>query len=303
VQRLTMLVLLAVGSALQQGCGSTPQQIETDAAAGDQQRIEPVESIAARAPVGLEQLNAISWMQTAKEYPAITRAAYRRAIDQLPALAASCTSAADEQPASPELCGKGKAIVMDIDETVLDNSAYFATLAVGQQTDDAGDIWEAWVAAREAPPVPGAVEFIRAARSAGFHVLFVSNRDCDARAGYDRDGRAKRCPQLAATVDNLESVLDAPVDPADLYLRYAVYGRVDDEKNARRSQIAAKWRIAMLVGDDLRDFVRSDRYDPELHDNHWSRDWIVLPNVIYGGWERSRSVAQKYFDLRQWQRK
>jgi acid phosphatase len=225
-----------------------------------------------RRPVGLEQLNAISWMQTAKEYPAITRAAYRRAIDQLPALAASCTSAADEQPASPELCGKGKAIVMDIDETVLDNSAYFATLAVGQQTDDAGDIWEAWVAAREAPPVPGAVEFIRAARSAGFHVLvrFETAIAMFGRVTIATAARsAARNSRRPSTISRACST--APVDPADLYLRYAVYGRVDDEKNARRSQIAAKWRIAMLVGDDLRDFVRSDRYDPQLHDDHWSR--------------------------------
>jgi 5'-nucleotidase (lipoprotein e(P4) family) len=261
------------------------------------------ESLAAKAPVGLEQLNAISWMQTAKEYPAITRAAYRRAIDQLPTLAASCTSAADEQPVSRGLCAQGKAIVMDIDETVLDNSAYFATLAVQQQTDAEGHIWEAWALAREAPAVPGAVEFIQAARSAGFHVVFVSNRECDIHQGYDQDGRAKRCPQLAATVDNLTSVLKAPVDPTDVYLRYAVYGRMDDEKSERRAQVAAKWRIAMLVGDDLRDFVRSDRYDPEQHDAHWSHDWIVLPNVIYGGWERSRSVAQKYADLQQWQPK
>jgi predicted secreted acid phosphatase len=82
-----------------------------------------------------------------------------------------------------------------------------------------------------------------------------------------------------------------------------VYGRMDDEKSERRAQVAAKWRIAMLVGDDLRDFVRSERYDPEQHDVHWSHDWIVLPNVIYGGWERSRSVAQKYADLQQWQPK
>ena len=257
---------------------------------------------AAKAPVGIEQLNAISWMQTAKEYPAITRAAYRRAIDQLPALATSCTSAADEQPVSPGLCGQGKAIVMDIDETVLDNSAYFATLAVQQQTDAAGMSGRPGCGSRGTGRARcGRIHPGRAQCRVPHRVRFQPR--VRHSPGLRRRRPREALPATRGDRRQPRERAEGTRRPCDVYLRYAMYGRMDDEKNERRAQVAAKWRIAMLVGDDLRDFVRSDRYNPQQHDVHWSHDWIVLPNVIYGGWERSRSVAQKYSDLRQWQRK
>src|SRR5262249_17256412 len=71
--------------------------------------------------------------------------------------------------------GQPWAVVLDIDETTLDNSTYqVERAALGLAYDDAS--WNAWVIRRAAPPVPGVVEFIAAARKAGAHVAWITNR-------------------------------------------------------------------------------------------------------------------------------
>src|SRR5690606_2336447 len=67
------------------------------------------------------------------------------------------------------------AVIMDIDETVLDNSPYQARLvAGGGEYDEA--TWSGWVEERKARPVPGVLEFARAAQARGVTILYLSNR-------------------------------------------------------------------------------------------------------------------------------
>ena len=56
----------------------------------------------------------------------------------------------------------------------------------------------------------------------------------------------------------------------------------------------SRYRILLLLGDDLGDFtsVASQSRDNrsafvEQHKENWGTRWIVIPNPIYGSWERA----------------
>ena len=68
------------------------------------------------------------------------------------------------------------AVVLDLDETVLDNSAYqLERAAYGLPFESAS--WAAWTERREAGAVPGVSEFIATVRQLGGHVAWISNRN------------------------------------------------------------------------------------------------------------------------------
>ena len=175
---------------------------------------------------------------------------------------------------------------MDIDETVLDNSKY-----MGKVVLEGGEwnpvTWNEWVALESATAVPGAVEFINAMKGKHVRVIFISNREC--RKG-DKSG-AGNC-QEAVTIANLAKVGVAGVLPEDVLLAGEADGWTS-EKKSRREYVAKKYRIVMLFGDDLGDFLADvksnitpqerDRLVSENKDN-WGRKWFVLPNPTY--WSR-----------------
>ncbi len=74
------------------------------------------------------------------------------------------------------------------------------------------------------------------------------------------------------------------------------------DKTTRRNHIADRYRVVLLIGDSLGDFVgygidgdpvdfyralAPDERRTELskHEQRWGKTWIVLPNPIYGSWE------------------
>ena len=73
---------------------------------------------------GREQLNATLWMQRAPEFRALSQQVYRLATERISAPAPG--SAALEQQDVPDevLARLPTAVVLDLDETVLDNSVY-----------------------------------------------------------------------------------------------------------------------------------------------------------------------------------
>jgi predicted secreted acid phosphatase len=64
------------------------------------------------------------------------------------------------------------------------------------------------------------------------------------------------------------------------------------DKSARRASVSSDYRIALIMGDDLNDFIHSDGRTAEvaeateLSSSRWGRSWIMLPNPVYGSWER-----------------
>ena len=120
--------------------------------------------------------NSLLWMQSSAEYKANTIQAYNTALRNIDAALGDRTwTAAKEQVGDCSLLPP--AIVMDIDETVLDNSKY-----MGKVVLEGGDwspvAWNEWVALQSAPAVPGAVEFIKAMKEKHVRVIFISNREC-----------------------------------------------------------------------------------------------------------------------------
>jgi acid phosphatase len=262
---LAALVLAAAACASSRGSGEEPART-TGAAAG-------VDAEVAAAHPGL---NATLWMQRSVEYEATARQAWllaRRALDR--ALDADASPSALPDPPAGD-GGRPPAVVVDVDETVLDNSPYQARLArEGAEFDPAS--WHAWVREEKARAVPGALEALREADRRGVDVYYVTNRDHEVEP---------------ATRDNLEA-LGFPLDaPRDAVLTRGEREGWGSDKASRRAAVARHHRVVLLVGDDLNDFVSVEEAGPEErassaaeHAERWGESWIMLPNPAYGSWE------------------
>lgn len=222
-----------------------------------------------------ELLAATLWMQTSAEYRADSEAAYRWARITLDrALAEPGWTAALEQTSVAP--GSPPAVIMDLDETVLDNSRFEGEL-IKRRTVYSPALWSEWVAKAEAEAVPGAVEFIRYAESKGVTVFFVTNRNQAEEAG---------------TRANLAKLgISASTNP-DRVLVSGENGWTSD-KTARRAEVAKTHRILLLVGDDLGDFVSGNRAPPaerralaERYKDRWGERWVLLANPLYGSWDQ-----------------
>jgi 5'-nucleotidase (lipoprotein e(P4) family) len=224
-----------------------------------------------------ENLNAVAWVQTAVEYKASAEQAYRLAMLQLEtALKDPSWTAAIEQTADASKLPP--AVVLDIDETVLDNSVFQAR-GVRDNVPYSEEAWQRWVAEARAPAVPGAKEFTQYAAQKGVAVFYISNRMAVTEAATRRNLQALGFP-LDATIDTLLSRGERPEWAAS-------------DKRSRREYVGANYRILLLIGDDLGDFVVAAGTPDERaartasHDDWWGRRWIMLPNPTYGSWERA----------------
>ncbi len=230
--------------------------------------------------VNVEQhpaFHAVVWMQNSAEYRMGARQAYRTATDRLETLLNDPLWTADlKQLDAGGYVGKPPAVILDLDETVLDNSAYNARLILdGRQFDM--ETWLQWVRQEEAPAVPGAVEFIQAALRRGVHVVYITNRSDEERT---------------PTIQNLHK-LGLPADDQTVLTANPQEDRGTD-KVSRRATVARSYRIVMQVGDNLGDFCdgvnTADQPErnaaAEAKERLLGAGWILLPNATYGGWEK-----------------
>lgn len=167
-----------------------------------------------------------------------------------------------------------RAIVVDADETVIDNSPYQAYL-VKNRLPYSSTGWTQWVNRAEAAAIPGAVEFLRYAASRGVRVFYITNRNLDNKT---------------ATAANLRKLGFPDVSDETLLVRTSN----DASKEARRKSVSARYRIVLLMGDNLNDlsevFEQSKTVDARLqaverNRNEFGARFIVLPNAMYGDWE------------------
>jgi acid phosphatase len=221
-----------------------------------------------------EGLNGVLWMQTSGEFWALSSAIYSNAqIALRQALSEKSWSAALEQVAGYETLPP--AVILDLDETVLDNSPAQAQIVL-ERTMYQQDMWSDWVRKVVAAAIPGAQSFIAFAEKNGIKVFFITNR-----AASEQDD----------TISNLAALGIAASD--ETVLCPGENGWTSD-KTARRAEVARSHRILLLVGDDMNDFVSTARLSaPERialakkHGDRWGKNWILLPNVLYGSWERA----------------
>jgi len=224
-----------------------------------------------------ENLHGVLWIQTAAEYRVLAETTYaqaRAALDKAladPSWTAELTQSGVYDSLPP-------AVIMDLDETVLDNSKLLGQLVLTGAPSSSG-LWRDWVRRAEAGAVPGAVSFVRYAESKRVTVFYVSNRDAEVEEPTRRNLKT-----LGVTLPKaVDTVLLADEQP-----------KWSGDKTSRRAHVARDYRVLLMLGDDLNDFVSGANAGPEerrslarRHTQMWGERWFLLPNPVYGSWERA----------------
>jgi len=237
-------------------------------------------ALAAKEPVSLRALYANIYVQTSAEYRACCRTIYTCAGRQLE----QSVARTDPQYTKP-------AVVMDLDETVIDNAAFQSSL-YQRGLEYTPELWAEFERSGVARigAVPGALEFIEHAESLGVTVVYLSNRN-----ERNIDATSATLERLGINGEDLEQ---------RLFLKPT---GGSSSKTARRDAVSAQYNVLMYFGDNLRDFSEVFRSpglptDPDGADYrsaiaarktavddaacHWGVDWFVLPNPVYGEWEK-----------------
>lgn len=208
-------------------------------------------------------VNAILYNYFSAEYKALAYQAFNAASDHIELVKL-------KNPHRTDL-----AIVLDIDETILDNSPYQARLFELNTSYDS--LWNTWCNMSQARPIPGSVEFLKLADSMGYHIFYITNR--------------KEKHVLGGTLTNIQNAGFPQADSSHLLMRTA-----DNSKESRRNKVRETYEIVMLVGDNIADlyedtsnFVLRDK-TVKMHKGEFGRRLIVLPNSIYGNWTESLNL-------------
>jgi acid phosphatase len=223
-----------------------------------------------------DNLNAVIWDQTSVEFKANAMGAYALGHLRLDEALADKNWTA----APVEQMGNFKdlppAIILDVDDTILNTSAYQAWNVVAGKSFTP-DSWTRYVKAEGDAPIPGAVEFTQYAASKGVKVFYVSNRTKE-----EEDPTVEEMKRFGFPMgDNVDTFLSAKEQPD--------WGSA---KGTRRTFIAKDYRILLMFGDNLGDFTDDYKGTVEERDKvfqddvaHWGHDWIAIANPTYGSFE------------------
>lgn len=222
-----------------------------------------------------ERLNAVLWMQGSAEYHALALNTYAQATKAIaPALADKTWSAALEQIGT--YTALPPAIIVDIDETILDNLPFQAQLIKDGKPFNQKD-WEQWTQRASAVPLPGAKAFLDAAQAQGVTIFYVTNRE----ATQEQDTRENLLKQQLPLRTDIDVVLTKNEN-----------GWNSSDKSSRRTYIVRNFRVIALVGDDFGDFSSGAKGKPQdrvelakTYESLWGKKWFLLPNPVYGSWE------------------
>jgi 5'-nucleotidase (lipoprotein e(P4) family) len=223
-----------------------------------------------------DNLNAVLWDQTSVEAKANALGAYALGtlrLDQALADKAWTAAPAEQTGAFQD---KPAAVVLDVDDTILNTSLYQAW-NVTAGTSFSGESWTKYVQAKVDSAIPGAIAFTQYAASKGVKVFYVTNRTKE---------------EEGPTVELMKSLGFPMGDNVDTFLSAKEQPDWGSAKGTRRAFIAKDYRILLLFGDNLGDFT--DSYKGTLADRqavyeasmaHWGHDWIAIANPTYGSFE------------------
>ena len=224
-----------------------------------------------------QSMLSVLYAQSAAEYKASNIQTYvnaKSALDR--ALNDNSWTAALEQ--KENFKNKPPAIILDIDETVLNNIPFQARSIINGQSYPIG--WLEWMLEESSDAVAGVSDFLEYAQSKGVKIFYVTNRIVEAED---------------ATRNNIKK-LGLPLDTdRDVLLMKGENGWTSD-KVSRRELIAKDYRILLLVGDQLGDFLPLDETTLELdsrknladtYKHMWGSKWFMITNPMYGRWEAS----------------
>lgn len=214
--------------------------------------------------------NAVLWQQYSGEYRALCFQAYNFARLSL------------KEALWEQANGKLNCVIVDADETILDNSA-FQGHEIRKGVSYVQNDWTEWTGLALADTVPGALAFLKFASSKGVEVFYVTNRE-----GADREG----------TIKNLSKFGFPNVDDSHILLKTTT-----SDKESRRQDILKKYNVLLLCGDNLSDFSnvfyregKDTKAQVNLSQQLFGSKFIVLPNPMYGDWEKLLYQGDKLND-------
>ncbi len=214
---------------------------------------------------------ALDWFQTSAEYRELCYQAYNIA-DMMVNKAVAEKSAGS----------KPLAIVADLDETLINNSAYDAGL-IGRNAAYSSKTWLEWEKAALAKALPGAADFLHSVANKGVAVFYVTNRD---EAG------------LSGTLENLRKLGYPDADSTHVLVKTNT-----SNKQPRFDSITQNYHVVVYMGDNAND-LPIGTYGKNMQDRNavvdqnsskFGTQFIALPNPIYGDWEGA--LAKGYWGL------
>ncbi|OPX26789.1 MAG: 5'-nucleotidase, lipoprotein e(P4) family [Candidatus Cloacimonas sp. 4484_140] len=207
-----------------------------------------------------EYLMAALWQQTSSEYRALCYQAFNVARDRIH------MDIIKEWP-------KPRAVIIDLDETVIFNAKYNATGVIREQ-EYPKEFYE-WIASGDATPIPGAVEFLEFIDEEGYTIFYVTNR---------RD----ECTDIT-----LQQILDLELPQANR--EHLLMRGTDHTKQGRRDKVNEDYAVILYIGDNCVDFL-GDYYSGSIEERknltdsvqaEWGRKFIILPNPMHGSWKKA----------------
>jgi 5'-nucleotidase (lipoprotein e(P4) family) len=205
---------------------------------------------------------SIRWVRASAEHRALFLQVYRAASERVRALAS------ERAPAS-------WAVILDADETIIDNSTYQVRRAA-QGLGFEITSWNAWVREEKATALPGAADFLMLVRSLGGRNVIVTNRDDSV------------CPETRRNLQALglhaDMVLCRPEGQSDKNLRF------QSVETGTAAPGFGPMDVLMWIGDNIQDFpalTQGVRDGPESAFSSFGQTYFVLPNPMYGSWERN----------------
>jgi acid phosphatase len=230
----------------------------------------------AQTPVPYDGLEANLWTQRSVEFKGNAMTVYALGKLRLDQALADKTWTAAPVEQKGDFANLAPAVVLDIDETVLDNSLY-QVWAMKTGNVFSLPTWNEFCNAKVSRAVPGAAEFTKYAESKGVKVFYISNRALEVKQAT-RENMEKFGFPLGGNVDTLMMQGEKPD-----------WG---SKKGTRRAVIAKDYRILLEFGDNFGDF--DDRYGSseadrvkffEENKDRWGREWLVIANPTYGSFD------------------
>jgi 5'-nucleotidase (lipoprotein e(P4) family) len=227
----------------------------------------PLSAFAQALTPARDYTTAVLWQQTSGEYRALSFQAYNFAKLSL------------KEALWAQANGKPNCVIVDADETILDNSA-FQGHEIKKGVSFVPADWTEWTGLAAADTVPGALSFLKFAATKNVETFYVTNREEADHAG---------------TLKNLQKFGFPNADEAHLLLKTNT-----SDKEPRRRQIMEKYNILLLCGDNLSDFSnifyregKDTKQQVDALQHLFGTKFIVLPNPMYGDWEKPLYKGEK----------
>lgn len=270
------LASLALALTFCAGCGTAFAKVPAHPAvtppAKEETAQEKLNTWRTQKQLADEEIMALLWMRNAAEYRALCYQGYNTAMVQI-----------DKALQDPAAKGKKLAIVLDCDETVLDNTPALAKGAVDNNGQYKSLWWRYAVHKGQSLAMPGAAEFLQAVDKKGLDIFYVTNR----LESFNYD----------ATEKNLKDLKFPQADRKHILLM-----KNTGDKNPRYDAIRKDYEIVLYMGDSQGDFplppaksLTERNAQADAHQKDWGSRFIIFPNPVYGSWVSA--IAKNYLTM------